>query len=112
MGALQRVEGDGVFDIRRVEVDDILYPALRHRIQDILGQVTVRVNQGQSVSISYVGDDHVFDQGGFPSTSLPNDVDMASPVLLLDPESLSDIPVIGYGKEGDRILIIVFALHS
>ena len=110
--ALQGVKRDGMLNIRRVEVDNVLYPSLRHIAQNTLSQVSVRVNQGQSVSASYVRDDHVLDQGGLPCASFPDDIHMTPPVLLLDAEPLSDVPVIGHSQGGDRILIIVFFLHT
>ncbi len=62
MDAFQRIESDGIFDIRRVEIDDIVYPFARNQRQDLFGQVAVGIDQRRAVPVPDIRDDHVLDQ--------------------------------------------------
>jgi len=41
---LQKIEADGVFQISRVEVHDIIRPPGRNLIENVLGQIAVGVD--------------------------------------------------------------------
>ena len=47
---VERVEGDGEGEIGRVQIDDIVGALRRHPIDHRLGQITVRVEQGNAAT--------------------------------------------------------------
>ena len=51
-----------------------------------------------------VRSDHVLDQCRFASTSFSQDVDVAGAVFVLDAKNLFDVPEVGDGEGGDRVV--------
>jgi hypothetical protein len=67
----------------------------------------MKVNQGHTDPVPYVGHNHVLDQGGLAGPGLADDIDMGTAVLLLDAEQPADVAVIGHGEVGDPVEIVV-----
>ena len=46
----ENVVGEGVFEVRRIEVDDIVEAVARHGSEDVHGQIPVGVHKAQTRS--------------------------------------------------------------
>ena len=81
-------------------------------VQDISGQISVRVDEAHAIPVVDVRDDHVLDEGGFARAGLADGIHVSPAILLLDAEDGSSVPVVGHGEVGDGILIVPVAVHS
>lgn len=68
----------------------------------------MRIDYGQTVSCSDVRDDHIFEECRFAGSGFADDVHMTAAVLLFDAEYFVAVAVVGYGKESNRIPIVLY----
>ena len=59
INSLQDIEGDGMIQIARVKINDIINTVLRHKVQNFFGQLPVRVDDGYALAALYVMDSHI-----------------------------------------------------
>jgi hypothetical protein len=78
----QKIESDGVFQISRIEITEVIGPSWGNVVQHFFGKVPMGINESNSMSQGDVLDDHVSEEGGLAGASFANDVDMLSLVHL------------------------------
>lgn len=75
-GALEDVEADGVVVVGRVEVHDMVGAGGWDAIKDVTGEVSMRVNQPDTMAFLNILHDEITDEGGFAGAGLADDVHM------------------------------------
>lgn len=78
--------------IRRVEIHQVIRPPGGDAVKEFCSQVAVRIDDTDTPAGLNVLDDEVSQQRGFPSSCLPDDVAVMSPVGSTKPERLDASP--------------------
>ena len=108
---VQRVERYRIFNVARIEIDDILDSLFRDMREKRLHQITMRIDDTDAIALFDVRDSHIGDQARLSCSGLPDDIHVPAPVFLPDAEELSDVPPVGDGDGGDLFLVIVGSIH-
>jgi hypothetical protein len=74
----KHVQADREFDVARVEIRQVVGTPRRNMVQNVLGQVPMRVYEPNAMSQSDMLDDHVPKQGRFAGTSLSDDINVVA----------------------------------
>ena len=75
-----KIDADGICKVGRVEIHEVVGSVHGNVLQDFLGEVTVRVNQGKAAPCAGVLNKQVAKEGRFPRTRFADDVKMVSGV--------------------------------
>ena len=59
VGTLEDVESDGIVNIGRVKVDNIINPIVGNTFQKLMDQLSVRINDPNSLAVLHVLDGHI-----------------------------------------------------
>ncbi len=102
---LQHVESDGVLAIRRIEDDDVIGTVAGDIVEDVIGEITVRIDDRYAFARLDIGEDHVVEQGGFAHAGLTDDIDMPTTILRTDTKELVHTAVVGLTERGHRNLL-------
>ena len=94
----QNVYADGIFFVRRIEIDDFVCPILRYEIQQVLNQISVRVNQSYAVIVAQILYDHILQERGLAHAGLADDIDMMAAVFRSYAERSALFPKGGFTK--------------
>ena len=78
----KRVEADGIIHIRRVEIKHIAGAVAWDAVDDLFGQIAMRVDQGDASPRMNVLQNSGFEKSRLPRPSLTNHVNVASSVFL------------------------------
>ncbi len=85
---LKEIQADGEFHVRRIENDNIANAMGGYPREDLFEHVAVRVNDAHTVSILNVREDHGLEQCCFSRSRLPDDIQMAPPIIKIHPNVL------------------------
>ena len=77
----QYIYADGIFFVRRIEVNDFVGAVLRYVIQQVLNQISVRVNKSDAVIVAQILYDHILQERGLARAGLADDIDMMAAVF-------------------------------
>src|SRR5579884_2058898 len=90
-----------------IEINNIIDPVRRNVIQNILAQVTVRVDDRQALTVSNVVDRHIGDQRRFTGSGLSDDVNMASPIDPFNSKDRRLALIVSSGKKVNVLFLII-----
>src|SRR3989344_6996564 len=103
---LHNVERNGILDVRRAEIDDILDTMLGYEAEDALGIFAVRVHDRDAAARLDVLDGHVFQERGFPHPRLPDDIDVLATISAPNAKTLSRVAEVRLGEGGDVVRLL------
>ena len=88
LGRNQRegVQPEGEVRVGGIEEDDIVAPVAWHEVEEALGEVAVRVEQGAARARVHLGDEEAFEERGLPRARLPEQVHVAREIARADTE--------------------------
>ncbi len=101
---LHHIEGNGESLIGWIEVDDVVDTITRNRLDQFFGGVTMRINEGNTMSLLNILDGEILEQVGFAHTCLSDDVHMTPAVIGFDTKSDILIAEVGLGKKSNVII--------
>ena len=109
----QQIQGDGEFQVGRIEIDQVVGAPAGNVVQQFLGQVAVRVNQADTVPERDVLDNHVPQQGCLSRTRFTDDVNVLPQIRQGNPEGNLLSPVLAHtDKMVSWFMVAEFNRHS
>ncbi len=90
----QEVQPDGKFQVARIEVAEVVGTGGWDVVQEVVGQVSMRVNEAHPIASGDVLDDEVLEQGRLPDTGLADDVDVLAGILPAKAKRLGAVPAV------------------
>src|SRR3989344_2280601 len=94
------VKSDRIIKIGRIKIDYVVDSIRRNEFQNAFGRLAVRVNKANASSSQNVLYRHIFQQGGFSHAGFPDDVNVPTTIIDLNPKLL---PLIAEGRFGKKI---------
>jgi hypothetical protein len=100
----QQIQSNGEFQIGWVEINQVICPPAGDMVQQFLGQVSMRVNQPDTVTTRDVLNNHVPQQGRLSRTRLADDIDVLTQIGQLNAEGNWFSPAIA-GADLDGVIV-------
>lgn len=91
---IERIETKRELLIGRIEDNDIVFPRLRNIGECLLEEISMRIDDPESLPAPDIVDEQIGDEFGFPDPGLPDDVGMSESVLIVYPDRDADRSVI------------------
>lgn len=98
--ALEGIVPVGLLQIGNIEVADVGLTVLGDLRHDPFDQVAMRIDERQSLTRFYIGENEPLEEGRLSCSGLADDVHMGKPIGLLNAENPSLISEVGSGEVG------------
>ena len=111
----QKIKTDRTIGVGRVKVDHIIHPFRRHKVQQFLNQIPVRIQHRHPLAVLHILHDHILKDRRLSGTGLTDQIHMLAPVNALDSEfykplaegGLSEVGAIGSRQIRGRFALFV-----
>ena len=95
----KQVQADGEAEVPRMEIDQIVRACRWNVIKQLLGKVSVGINEADTMSSRNVLHDQIPQEGRLSRARLADDVEVLSPVSGGDPESHWVAPAVSFAYD-------------
>jgi hypothetical protein len=77
---VERVEADRMFEIRRIEIEDVVRALGRNGIDERCGEIAVRIEEPEAAARVQVREHERKEQGALPGAGLAENVDVTAAI--------------------------------